>query len=195
MKIRDSGMPDEALWATFFDAEAILDCLGFGPEGGPPGLADVVDLGCGYGTFTIPAARRTHGTVHAFDIEAAMVEVTQRKAHALGLENVVALRRDVLAEGTGLASESCGYVMAFNVLHTARPEILLAEAFRILEPGGRVAIIHWIPDPATPRGPALDIRPTPERCRAWLNAAGFTVSEPTLALPPYHYGLVGTRPG
>ena len=121
MKIRDSGMPDEALWATFFDAEAILDCLGFGPEGGPPGLADVVDLGCGYGTFTIPAARRTHGTVHAFDIEAAMVEVTQRKAHALGLENVVALRRDVLAEGTGLASESCGYVMAFNVLPPPGP--------------------------------------------------------------------------
>ncbi len=72
-------MPDEALWATFFDAEAVLDRLGLGDV-----RSDIVDLGCGYGTFAIAAARRTRATVHAFDIEAAMAEMTQHKAHALG---------------------------------------------------------------------------------------------------------------
>ncbi len=190
-------MPAEAMWTTFFDVEAILDRLGFG-DLGPEG-ADVVDLGCGYGTFTLPAARRTRAacracTVYAFDIEPAMVEATRQKALDLGLTNVVAVLRDVMAEGTGLAAASCGFVMAFNVLHAARPVELLDEAYRILQPGGRVAIIHWNPDPSTPRGPALDIRPTPAQCRIWLEAAGFAVPDPAVSLPPYHYGLVGTRP-
>ncbi len=31
---------------------------------------DVVDFGCGYGTFTVPAARITSGTIRALDIDA-----------------------------------------------------------------------------------------------------------------------------
>ena len=52
MKTRESGMPDESMWTDFFDAETVLRKLGLTSSCG-----DVVDFGCGYGTFTIPAAR------------------------------------------------------------------------------------------------------------------------------------------
>ena len=54
MKVRDSGMPDEATWERFFDARQILTELAFTDP-----KADVVDFGCGYGTFTAAAARLT----------------------------------------------------------------------------------------------------------------------------------------
>jgi hypothetical protein len=51
MKVRDSGMPEETVWEGFFDARHILSQLSL-----TDGQADVVDFGCGYGTFTIAAA-------------------------------------------------------------------------------------------------------------------------------------------
>jgi hypothetical protein len=54
MKTRDSGMPDPDWWESFFDPDAVLDALGLHQFDGP-----VVDVGCGYGTFTMAAARRT----------------------------------------------------------------------------------------------------------------------------------------
>jgi ubiquinone/menaquinone biosynthesis C-methylase UbiE len=188
MKIRDSGMPDEGLWQTFFDEEEVLDRMGVRDLAG-----DIVDLGCGYGSFAVPAARRTDGTVHAYDIEEAMVAATRRRAEALGMDNLIVVQRDLMMEGTGLPPESCEVVMAFNILHAEEPLRLLAEAWRILQPGGRVTVVHWIPDPTTPRGPALEIRPRPEQCRAWMEAVGFAAISPVIALPPYHFGLVGVR--
>jgi tRNA/tmRNA/rRNA uracil-C5-methylase (TrmA/RlmC/RlmD family) len=68
-----------------------LDCTG------PCG--DVVEFGCGYGTFTIPAAKLTTGRVVALDIEPDMVAETLRKAQAGGLSNVVGIVRDFIADG------------------------------------------------------------------------------------------------
>jgi tRNA G46 methylase TrmB len=53
MKLRESGMPEEAYWETLLDAPLILDRLGVDAR-----LRDVVELGCGYGTFAIPVAKR-----------------------------------------------------------------------------------------------------------------------------------------
>ncbi|HEY3850253.1 MAG TPA: class I SAM-dependent methyltransferase [Steroidobacteraceae bacterium] len=75
MKIRDSGMPEEQTWENFFDAVLILRRLGFSPNSG-----DVADFGCGYGTFSIPAAHLTQGTVHAFDIDPEMISATGARA-------------------------------------------------------------------------------------------------------------------
>ena len=56
MKTRESGMPDEAMWESFFDQSTILAQLGLQPD-----TQAVVEFGCGYGTFTIPAARLARG--------------------------------------------------------------------------------------------------------------------------------------
>lgn len=188
MKIRDSGMPDQRTWEGFFDARCILARLAFDDA-----HSDAVEFGCGYGTFTVAAAALTRGTVHAFDIEAGMVRATAARAMATGLTNVTVALRDVVAEGTGLPDRSAGYAMLFNILHAEDPVGLLREAYRVLRPGGKVGVIHWIHDAATPRGPALGIRPRPEQCQAWVRQVGFELLIPLAALPPYHYGLVGRR--
>ncbi|MGE4344567.1 MAG: class I SAM-dependent methyltransferase, partial [Geoalkalibacter sp.] len=67
MKVRDSGMPDEDMWDSFFFPTKMLTLLGL-----DAGTGDVAEFGCGYGTFTLAAARLIRGTVHAFDIEPEM---------------------------------------------------------------------------------------------------------------------------
>ena len=189
MKARDSGMPEEQMWATFFDAPRILAALGFSGTTG-----NVADFGCGYGTFAVAAAGLTTATVFAFDIDPEMIEATAHKARSLGLHNVCAVHRDVIDLGSGLADATLAYAMLFNILHAEQPLVLLREAFRTLAPGGKVAIMHWIYDSSTPRGPHLSIRPRPEHCRDWLKESGFELVIPMVSLPPYHYGIVGRKP-
>ncbi len=74
MKLRDSGMPAEAYWEMLFDVPLILDRLGIDAQ-----LADVAELGCGYGTFTVPIAQRIAGTLTTCDIEGTR---GQHNAHA-----------------------------------------------------------------------------------------------------------------
>jgi SAM-dependent methyltransferase len=188
MKIRDSGMPERATWEGFFDPETTLQRLQFGFN-----HRDVVDFGCGYGTFSTAAARLTRGTVHAFDIDPQMIATTDAKARNAGLTNLKAIERDFVTHGTGLADGSVTYAMLFNVLHAEDAVGLLREAFRILREDGIAAIVHWIHDSNTPRGPALSIRPRPEQCEAWAREAGLTPDSSVISLPPYHYGLLARK--
>jgi SAM-dependent methyltransferase len=100
-------------------------------------------------------------------------------------------RRDFVAEGTGLPDASVDCAMLFNILHCEEPEVLLAEAHRVLAQGGLLGIMHWNYDPTTPRGPSMDIRPRPEQCRQWAEQLGLRLHVPDrIDLPPYHYGWV-----
>jgi len=189
MKARESGMPEEQLWESFFDADAILAKLGL-----TAACRDAAEVGCGYGTFTIPGARVISGTLHAFDIDPDMIEATRRKAEVAGLNNIRLCLRDIMADGTGLPDAGTDYVMLFNILHCEQPGTLLAEAYRVLRPSGRLGIIHWNYDPATPRGPSMDIRPRPEQCRQWAEQAGLVLMKPGIIdLPPFHYGMAMER--
>jgi SAM-dependent methyltransferase len=141
MKVRDSGMPDEGLWDQLFDVELILDRLGI------TGLADVAELGCGYGTFSVPVARRIAGTVHAHDLDEAMVARTRERAAVAGVANVVVERRDTLEPGFGLSPQSQDACLLFNILHHDEPVELLSAAAEIVRLGGRLFVIHWRHDP------------------------------------------------
>jgi len=188
VKIRDSGMPGEGIWSSFFSPIKSLQQLGFALKHG-----DVVDMGCGNGTYSVAAAQLTSGLVHALDLDPDMINATATNAQRSGLNNIRATQRDFLSEGTGLPETSVGYAMLFNVLHAQDPLTLLREALRTLEPGGVVAIMHWKHE-QTPRGPALSIRPRPEQCATWLADAGFASVSPVIDLPPFHYGLFATKP-
>ncbi|WP_460431459.1 class I SAM-dependent methyltransferase [Azotobacter salinestris] len=182
-------MPDEAHWSSFFEQEGALDQLL--PRDGK--TSSVIEFGCGYGTFTLPVARRASGIVTALDIEPDMVDAVARKAETAGLKNVRVALRDFVADGTGLESGSQSHAMIFNLLHLEEPIALLREALRVLEDGGSLSVTHWRSDIATPRGPSLSIRPSPEQCRAWMEEAGFRDVEPVNLKNccPYHFGLVG----
>lgn len=191
MKSRDSGMPDQAYWDSFFDAECLVrTMLG---EGGCRG--NLVEFGSGYGTFTIPAARRTTGVVYAFDIESELVEHVRLGAQREGLENIRAQVRDFVAHGTGLEPQTQAHAMIYNLLHLEDPVALLEEAHRVLAPLARLSVIHWRRDIPTPRGPALEIRPSPDQCAAWMARAGFRRMQQVdlAACGPYHFGLLAER--
>ena len=177
-------MPKEEEWTQFFDPSQALILLGINH-----GVINVADFGCGYGTFTIPAARMISGKIYALDIEPEMIKAVKRKAKALNLSNVEAILRDFISDASGLSDVSMDYVFLFNVLHGEKPEQLLKEAYRILKLGGKVGIIHWNYDATTPRGPPMDIRSRPEQCRRWAESSGF-IFEQKFDLKPYHYGLV-----
>ncbi len=183
-------MPEEAYWESLFDVPLILDRLGIDGS-----IRQAFELGCGYGTFAIPVARRIGGTLTAVDIDPAMVERTRERASQAGLPNVTCMVRDVVHDGYGIASDSVDACLLFNILHGENPQYLLGEALRVLRPGGRLFVIHWRHDRTTPRGPSMDIRPKPEQIVRWMRDAGLTVpNDDALSLPPYHYGIAGEAP-
>lgn len=187
MKVPDSGMPDEAYWETLFDVPLILDRLKIDGT-----VEHVAELGCGYGTFTLPVARRIRGVLFTFDVEQEMITRTITRAADEGVSNINAGLRDVLATGFGLEAECCDAVLLFNILHFPQPQALVAEAARIVRSGGRVLVIHWRSDIHTPRGPALEARPRYAQIRDWAVAAGLTPGS-VLHLPPWHFGVVLAR--
>jgi ubiquinone/menaquinone biosynthesis C-methylase UbiE len=191
MKIRESGMPDETQWTSFFDCEAVIEKL----LGAKEVQGNVVEFGCGYGSFTVPAARRTSGLVTALDIEPEMIAVVREKAAGLGLHNIRAELRDFVAGGAGVDAGSQARAMIFNLLHLAQPVELLREARRTLQDDGMLSVMHWRSDIPTPRGPPLEMRPTPGQCRQWMVDAGFRDVESVDLQDccPFHFGLIGRR--
>ena len=191
MKIRESGMPDEAQWASFFDCDAtVAKLLGTAGVRG-----DAIEFGCGYGSFTIPIARATTGSVSALDIDPSMVAVVRRKSGILGLQNVRAETRDFVADGAGVATASQTCALIFNLLHLAQPTNLLREAWRTLRDGGQLAVIHWRSDIPTPRGPPLEMRPTPAQCQRWMTDVGFrdVATVDVHDCCPFHFALVASK--
>lgn len=187
MKVNDSGMPEETYWESLFDIAAVLDAFELDHR-----VGDVAELGCGYGTFTLPVARRVSGTVRTFDIEPEMAARTAERAKQRGVSNVAVAVRDVLAEGFGLPDDSCDACLLFNILHCDHRARLLAEAARVVGPHGGVHVIHWRSDIETPRGPALSIRPTPATIVASAAEAGLSAG-PVQWLGRWHYGVTLRR--
>lgn len=189
MRLRESGMPALDYWETLLDVQGILDAFGFAAPTG-----DVVELGCGYGTFTLPLARRIGGSVHALDIDPEMVALTACRATEAAIGNIRATVRDVVIDGFGRPPGSCDAALLFNILHAEQPVALMRAAAEVVRPGGLVAVIHWRSDVPTPRGPGLEIRPRPEQIVAWAAEAGLVPASAPFMLPPWHYGVAFNAP-
>lgn len=184
MKGRESGMPEQKFWETFFNTPLILECLEINAS-----IKTLVELGSGYGTFTIPVAKQISGQVIALDIESDLVRDLRNLAQEENVTTICAEVRDFMEKGTGVKSASVDYVMAFNLLHIENPVMLLKEAYRILRDGGKFGVIHWNYDATTPRGPSLAIRPTPEQCVSWATEVGLKKIG-QFDFKPFHYGLL-----
>lgn len=178
-------MPAEDMWASFFNVDLILSELQINSH-----INDLVEIGCGYGTFTIPSAKRISGNLYAFDIEKEMLDIVKQKLKNESIDNVILEQRDVLTQTTGLQDNSVDYLMLLNILHHESPNDLFNEAYRILKPEGKVGILHWRSDIETPRGPHLSIRPKPDQILQWIDRFKFKINKEPVVIEPYHYGLV-----
>jgi len=187
MKIHDSGMPEQAYWDSLFDHHAILGWMEFSAE-----PETVVEVGCGYGSFTRPVAimqKKTGGRLIAYDIEQAMLDTTRQNLRDAGIDNVRLVLRDVLAQGSGLEDHSIDRVLLFNILHFAERHLLLEEAARILKPGGELDILHWRKDIKTPRGPEVTTRPDTLSILQAVSGLDLDQQGEAVTLPPYHWGM------
>jgi SAM-dependent methyltransferase len=111
----------------------------------------VLDLGCGAGIDTLLAAQGVgpSGRAIGLDMTPEMVERARRNAADAGLGNVEI--RQGLIEEIPLPDESVDVVVSNGVLNlSTRKSRVLAEAIRVLRPGGRVSIADLVLDQALP---------------------------------------------
>ncbi|AOP35270.1 methyltransferase type 11 [Leptospira tipperaryensis] len=189
MKVRDSGMPEAEYWDTLFNVPLILERMNLLKE-----IGTIVEFGSGYGTFTLPLAKNHKNRILAFEIENDLVQELQEKAKREGLDHIVPIEKDIIADGTSLTPDSVDYVMIFNLLHHEDPIAILKEAHRILKPGGYAGLVHWNYDPKTPRGPKMEIRPRPEEIYNRAKETQFQIeTAQPIDLPPYHYGFLARK--
>jgi protein-S-isoprenylcysteine O-methyltransferase Ste14/precorrin-6B methylase 2 len=108
----------------------------------------LLDVGCGPGRLTIPAAHRVGpgGSVVAVDIQPAMLRMVENGVAASGLTNV----QTVLAgAGNGrLGPDSFDRALLVTVLgEIPEPEAALREIHDALKPGGVLSVTEVFPDP------------------------------------------------
>lgn len=120
----------------------------------------VLDVAGGTGDMAIRIARRVGGAeaiaaagggITVVDMSAAMMAVGRRRVNARGLKSVI----DFCAcDAEALAVGDCGvdaYVIAFGLRNVTDPRRALAEAYRVLAPGGRFLCLEF----SKPRWPLL----------------------------------------
>jgi len=134
----------------------------------------VADVGCGEGDLTLLLARFAK-RVTAIDLSAQMLRVVQERSAEAGVSGCVTVERGDL-EKLPVAAGSMDAVFVSQVLHhTVRPAKALAEASRILKPGGRLILLdlaphdqEWVRSEWADQWLGFDER----ELRGWLMAAG-----------------------
>jgi SAM-dependent methyltransferase len=158
----------------------LLDAAGAGPG------VQLLDVACGPG-YAAAAASRRGSAVVGVDFSSAMVALASRLHPGLTFRLGDAEQLDI--QGNSMDA----VVMNFGMLHLASPERAIAEAFRLLQPGGRYAFTVWdVPERAVgfgiilqsiqkhgnmdvglPSGPPFFRFSDPEESKRTLAAAGF----------------------
>jgi len=100
----------------------------------------VLEVGCGPGYFTIPAAKLLgpDGVVYAIDVHPRAIARVKEKIAADGVKNVTPLLAN--AAETGLPDSSIDLAFLFGLRYIAGGlDVLLTELYRVLKLGGNLA--------------------------------------------------------
>ncbi len=164
----------------------VIDHLGL-----VPGM-HIADIGAGTGYFAIPMSERIapDGRVSAVDLQAEMLTFLQQKLQPGS--RIVAVQGS--AEETGLPGLSQQLVFFASVWHEIDDRAkALAEAERLLQSGGRVAIVDWRAECASPPGPPVEHRLAGTAVADELRETGWT--DVTLRnVGSYAYLVMASKP-
>jgi len=125
----------ETLYGLFRDAHKVLNAAGLEPG------QEVLEVGCGPGFFTVPAARIVGeaGSVLALDVNPLAVEYVQQKIEMERVSNVRIMLANV--SQTDLPDQSFDLAFLFGL---ARPigdmGRMWSELHRLLKPGGTLSV-------------------------------------------------------
>ena len=136
---------------------------------------DIVDLGAGEGVLSQLLARRARSVI-CIDNSPSMVKVGSQLAKEHGIDNLTYKLGDI--EQVPLPDNSADLALLSQALHHARrPEQAIAEATRILRPGGRLAILDLNQHTFEKARELYQDRWlgfSPNRLHSWLKSAGLT---------------------
>lgn len=108
-----------------------------------PAEAKVLDIACGTGNTSIPAAR-TGATVTGVDIATNLLEQARRRASD---ENLKIHFQEGDAEELPFSDNTFDVVLTmFGAMFAPRPEKVAAEMIRVCKPGGMIAMANWTPE-------------------------------------------------
>jgi len=115
--------------------------------------ARLLDVCCGSGASAIPAAERVgpEGSVLGIDLAENLLKLARRKAESQGLRNIDFRLGDMLNLGQQEASFDA-VVCVFGIFFVPDMTAAVRELWRLVRPGGKLAITTWGPrffEPAT----------------------------------------------
>lgn len=132
---------------------------------------DVVDLGSGGGIDCLLAARAvgSAGSVSGVDFLAEMIARAESAAESAGLQNIRFVQGKI--ESVPLPDASADVVISNGVVNLSPRKVrVLTEAFRVLRPGGRLAIVDLVLEHDLP--PEVQTHPA-----AWAGCLSGALSE------------------
>jgi len=104
-----------------------------------PGF-QILDYGCGPGSYSVVAAQLAGATgkVFALDIHPLALQRVKSAASKKGLTNIETIQSDW---ATGLEDESMDVVFLYDILHDlSEPDSVLGELHRVLKPSGIMSV-------------------------------------------------------
>ena len=111
-----------------------------------PPNGTVLDVGCGTGASALPAAQVVgpNGSVIGVDLSARLLDRARDKAKGLGLSNVEFRCADMTSLGYP-DGRFDAVVSVFSIFFVPDMEGLVRELWRMVRPGGKLAVTTWGP--------------------------------------------------
>lgn len=149
----------------------------------------LIDIGSGTGFFATAFSKKLQNTkIYACDNSQLMIEWMQEN---ITDKNIIPFKS--LESKIDLPDECADLIYMINVHHELlEPEKILTEAYRLLKPKGKIAIIDWKIQ-ETDQGPPLNIRVLDSIIKEQLLKVGFNNIKVDNLLFQFHSFLIGQK--
>ncbi len=178
----DEPIEESAISSTLYETdelqhlpqEAVIASLGCGNPVAVAALSEgesVLDLGSGGGIDVLLSARRVgpRGKAYGLDMTDEMLDLARENARKAGVTNVEFLKGEM--EAMPLPDEEVDVIISNCVVNLSPDkDAVLREAFRVLKPGGRLAIADIVTHDVLPA--AIE-----ESMKAWTGCIAGALTE------------------